>query len=199
MRTSGSLILLPPLGLFSSLALSNSDVLVLVSSRCILLCYILFHYYSLQAGLFSNEKQKGGGSGWERRWGETGRGKWRKKIARVYYMRKKSISNESRNVLIFKTWNSLLQTLLITLILLFFIQVFWINHTNIYIYKYKFSGFIGGFQSLSNLEYKSLSIVLISYSTCPVQCPAPPTCLINTDFYSTTYSTTYQLFSLYML
>jgi hypothetical protein len=89
-RTSGSLILLPPLGLFSSLALSNSDVLVLVSSRCILLCYILFHYYSLQAGLFSNEKQKGGGSRWEGRWGGTGG--LGETVIRIYYVREESTS-----------------------------------------------------------------------------------------------------------
>jgi hypothetical protein len=58
------------LGLFSSVCFF--DVLVFV-----LLYFVLFYYYPIQAHLFSNERQKGSGSGWERRWGGPARSKGR--------------------------------------------------------------------------------------------------------------------------
>ena len=49
---------------------------VLTNSKLLLLTYLIIFYFivlPLEACLFSNERQKGSGSGWEMRWGGTGR------------------------------------------------------------------------------------------------------------------------------
>lgn len=85
MQTIGSLIPVPSLGLFSTCLsiLSNSDRLVIAVFYNILIYYIIFYYYPLDAYLFSNETEKRSSSRCEGRWEELGvkRGKT---IIRIY-------------------------------------------------------------------------------------------------------------------
>lgn len=85
MGTSGPLVLVPSLGLFSL-----SVCLVLQCDGFRLSYYILFYYVccSLKTLLFSKEKQKGEGPGWQGR--REGTGKSREgKLIRMYCMRGK--------------------------------------------------------------------------------------------------------------
>ena len=51
--------------------MSNSSEIFLV--YLLIFYFLMFYYYSLEACLFSNERQKGSGSGWEGKWEGTGR------------------------------------------------------------------------------------------------------------------------------
>jgi hypothetical protein len=64
---SGSLTRMPIIGIlfFCWLGLYNHAMMVFVFSYCILFCYVLL--LSLRSLFFSNESQKGSGSGCERR------------------------------------------------------------------------------------------------------------------------------------
>lgn len=63
-------------GLFPSLLWAFFLLFVcFVQFQCVRFYLIIFYYYLLEASLFHNDSQKG--SGWERRWGETGRSRGR--------------------------------------------------------------------------------------------------------------------------
>jgi hypothetical protein len=49
---------------------------------------------SLRSLFFSNERQKGSGSGWKTRWGGTGRSRRKENVFRLYCMRKESMFNK---------------------------------------------------------------------------------------------------------
>lgn len=55
----------------------------------LILCDILL--YPLDTCLFSNWRQRGGGSGWDRRLGGTRRCRGRENSNQIYYVRKKSL------------------------------------------------------------------------------------------------------------
>lgn len=86
MQTSGSLILVPSLGIllfFCWLGLFNFNMIVFVLSY-IFFCYVLL---SLRSLFFSNKKQKGSGFGGEEKW----EGREGKAIIRIYCIRRESI------------------------------------------------------------------------------------------------------------
>lgn len=64
-QTRGSLFLVSPLALLS--------LLVVLVSFVLLYYILLWHLTVIISWLFSNERQKGGRSRWEGRWGELGR------------------------------------------------------------------------------------------------------------------------------
>lgn len=78
--------------LFLLFVLSNSNVLAFVLSYYV----ILFSNYPLEAGLFSNERQEGGESGWERRWGKE------ETINKIYYVKRKVFSMKVKKITIHK-------------------------------------------------------------------------------------------------
>lgn len=92
MWISGSLVCVSSPGLFSvcSFVLSNSDVLQFVS-----------FYFPLEACLLSSGRWKGSSSGWQSRFGGTGRNRGSKTVIQVYFVRKKIIFNKSKNIWLF--------------------------------------------------------------------------------------------------
>lgn len=79
--------LVPSLELFLSV-FSNSNVFIFI-----LPYYIVFYYYPLEACLFSNESQKGSGSGKEGSGEELESIEGEVTIIKIYYMRKIYIFN----------------------------------------------------------------------------------------------------------
>lgn len=82
--------LVPSLELFL-FVFSNFNVLVFI-----LPCFIIFYYYPLEECLFSNEQQKGSGSGREGSKEELERIGGEVTIIKIYYMRKIYIFNKKK-------------------------------------------------------------------------------------------------------
>ena len=90
MGTSGSLVLVPSLGLFSFcwFVFSNLNMIVFYLSYYIVFCYILLL-------LFSNESQKGSGLRQARRWRGPGKRVGGRTTIRIYYVKGgKSVFNK---------------------------------------------------------------------------------------------------------
>lgn len=78
---------------FSWFSFDSFSFICFVLIQLVCFWFMIFDFYSLDACLFSNERQKECGFSWERRWGGPQSFRGKETIIRMYYM-KKTIFNK---------------------------------------------------------------------------------------------------------